>query len=377
MSAVVEFASPGLGTPHELWFRFPEAYRTYLTDAANGFLVGLLPTAMCLGERIRVEGTVSPRLAHGLREYQQIQHAWWPDKFSIVDVEYRDLAETTRAARHGAVGCTCSGGIDSFYTLWKHGGDNEALREYRLTHSLLINGFDFDVDLKDTGHFRRIFDYYQPLMKGVGVELLMSRNNLRTFRLLGQKRAPLFLSLESPIAASVLVLGDLFSRFFIPGSDSYRYESMIPKGAHPVFVHLLGTETLQMISDGADASRVEKTALVAGWPETYSRLRVCWRPAAFNDTTGFVENCCRCEKCVRTMLSLDLLGALDRFPTFPYPLRRRDIWRTTYLSVPSLVFWRENLALAREAGRRDRIFDLRWARLRSRLGRLKATILGR
>jgi hypothetical protein len=377
VSARIEFGWPGIEAPDELWFRFPAAYRPYLTDAANGFLVGLLPTAMCLGESVRVEGAVSPELAHGLRTYQQIQRAWWPDKFSKVDVELVDPKKTTRAAVLGAVGCTMSGGVDSSYTIWTHRSDHESLPDYRLTHSLLINGFDFDVDIDNTGHYQRIFEYYKPLAANSGIELLTSRTNLRVFRLLGQKRAALRLSLETPIAASVLVLGNLFSRFYIPASDSYRYESMIPRGGHPVVVHLLGTETLQMISDGGDASRVEKTAVIAQWPETYSRLRVCWRTAVFNGATGLIENCCRCEKCVRTLVSLDLLGALDRYPTFPHRLRRRDIWRTNYVSPSSLVYWKENLELARKVSRVDRVFDLRLARIRSRLARLKAALLRR
>jgi hypothetical protein len=375
VSARIELETPGVEAPDELWFRFPASYRPYLTDAANGFLVGLLPTAMCLGESVRVAGDVSPQLAYGLRVYQQIQNAWWPDRFSKVEVELPHLRPATRATMPGAVASTMSGGVDSSYTLWTHRPDHEPLPEYRLTHSLLINGYDFDVDLDNTGHYQRIFDYYKPLAANAGIELLTSRTNLRVFRLLGQKRAPLRLSLEAPIAASVHVLGNLMSRFYLPASDSYRYESMIPRGGHPVLVHLLGTETLQMISDGGDASRVEKIAVIAEWPDTYSRLRVCWRTAVFNATSGLIENCGRCEKCVRTMLSLELLGAIDRYRTFPHRLRRRDIWRTSYVTPSSRIFWKENVDLARKVGRRDRAVGLRLAIWRSRLARLKAKLL--
>ena len=40
-------------------------------------------------------------------------------------------------------------------------------------------------------------------------------------------------------------------------------------------------------------------------------LRVCWK------NYGRRDNCCRCEKCLRTMLMLDLLGKLGPFEAFP------------------------------------------------------------
>jgi hypothetical protein len=138
---------------------------------------------------------------------------------------------------------------------------------------------------------------------------------------------------------------------------------------------MLGTEGLQIIADGLEASRTFKTETIAQWPETYTTLRVCWRYVVFNETTGLIENCCRCQKCVRTMLALDLVGALHKYRTFPLPLRHRDVWRTSCLSSAPKVFYLDNLSLARRVSRRDRVADLCVAGLRARFRRFVGRLL--
>jgi hypothetical protein len=129
----------------------------------------------------------------------------------------------------------------------------------------------------------------------------------------------------------------------------------------------LSTETLQVIHYGADASRTEKIAKIAQWSETYSKLRVCLKRAKFNENSGLIENCCKCEKCTRTMLSLDLLNALPMSATFPYPLKRQQIWKTMYQTEGSQLFYKENLKLARQQDRKDRVLDLYYSWLRSQV----------
>jgi hypothetical protein len=369
VSARIDMETPGLDVPDTLWYKFPKHYADFVTDRADAFIVGLLPTAMLLRESILVKGTISPRLAWGIREYQHAQSIWWPGNlFSVVDTRYEDLTEAPPAT--GGVGCSISGGVDSFYTLRSHMPVNETIPEYQLTHCLIINGYDYDTDLEETGRFRRTMETFEPVAERAGVKLLTSRTNLRYFR--HGHHGYLNISFEAPITAPVLVLGNLFSRFYIPGSGSYSYENLIPVGPFPITWPLLGTEGLQVIADGHDATRAEKTEVVAQWPETYPTLRVCWRIVVFDETTGLIENCCRCQKCVRTMLALDLVGALHKYKTFPLPLRRRDIWRIDCVKDHQKVFFFDNLNLARRVSRRDRVADLHVARLRARLRRIVA-----
>ncbi|MEA5553230.1 hypothetical protein VB713_20020 [Anabaena cylindrica UHCC 0172] len=341
--------------PDTLWFKFPSHYRNYVTDRSDGFIVGLLPSAMALGEKVIVEGITSPRLAYGLREYQQILNAWWPKKFKIVDIQYDRLQESSSCDSEYGAGSAFSGGVDSFYTLWKHLPDHEELEKYRITHCLMINGFDKDIDLDDTGAFRQLYDIYEPMMQKLGITLLRSRTNLQKFRLASINSSDLHLTFGAPITASTLVLGNLFSRFYIPASHSYAYETLIPMGAHPILDHLLSTETLQLIHDGANASRTEKIATISQWNETYSRLRVCLQKAKYDENTGQIENCGNCIKCINTMLSLDILDVLPMYATFPHSLKSQQIWKARNLTK---FRYKEHLSFAHQQSRKDRIFDL-------------------
>jgi len=63
--------------------------------------------------------------------------------------------------------------------------------------------------------------------------------------------------------------------------------------------------------DGAAFTREQKLTLLAKSPMALRTLRVCWR-------SGTDENCGACNKCYRTMVQLELLGALDRCGTLPH-----------------------------------------------------------
>ena len=68
-------------------------------------------------------------------------------------------------------------------------------------------------------------------------------------------------------------------------------------------------------------------------------LRVCYR----NPDQAY--NCGRCEKCVRTMLSLHALGALEQAPTFANDIDPRTVRRLRFLNRNSLAFAKENLQI--------------------------------
>ena len=72
----------------------------------------------------------------------------------------------------------------------------------------------------------------------------------------------------------------------------------------PLLLPMLSTSALSLISIGGSKTRVEKTRAIADWPVAHDFLTVCVRS---------VPNCGRCSKCLRTLLTLELLGDLDRF----------------------------------------------------------------
>lgn len=91
---------------------------------------------------------------------------------------------------------------------------------------------------------------------------------------------------------------------------------------------------------------------------------------------GTVENCGRCEKCVRTMLGLLLIGKLERFKTFRHKLTRRSIL-TMREEHPSFFYTRENLRSALEKRRYDLAAALLWSLFIAHARRLLVRVLRR
>lgn len=366
-SAPVRVDTPALDVPDTVWFRFPESYRDYVNTRSDALLASLITTAQLLGEDVVVEGTVSRRLAYGIGQYLLIFHQWYPRKCRMVRVTYGELTGAPGDRAGHAVGGTFSGGVDSFYSVWQHKPGSEAVPGMELTHCLLVNGFNWDVDLDLAGEFRRVVGVYEPLLRRWGIELVTARHNAQTFLEAAQKVSGKPPSLETGVIAPVLALGNLFSKFYLPGGGTYRYEENTPHSWHPLTLTQLSTEETELLFDGGDATRAEKTCVLAEWEETYSTLRVCWRPTVFNEETGLIENCCRCPKCLRTMITLDLAGKLHEYKTFPRPLDRRRMRASHHVSLDEKIFYYDMLRLAKKKGRADMIRDLRYARHKSRL----------
>jgi hypothetical protein len=101
------------------------------------------------------------------------------------------------------------------------------------------------------------------------------------------------------------------------------------------------------VHDGAEATRTQKLMdWICGSELALENLRVCLAP-------GDAYNCGRCEKCVRTMIPLELAGKLASSKVFPGQPSPRDIAQHRYTTPGQFQFAEENIALlARETGAR-------------------------
>jgi hypothetical protein len=344
ISASVEIRYDLCSFPDTLWFKFPAAYRDYLSDRADGFAVSLLPLAMTVGEDLTIEGPLSPRLLRGMHEYQEVQHAWQPKLFDVVNLEYEALEKPAACTVSGASACSFSGGVDSFYTLWQHLPRNEKIPGNGLTHALMINGFDLDADLENIGSNYRFFQVYQPIIDRSGMELLVSTTNIMHFI----DAKILKGAFGAVLTSSAMVLGRLFSSFLIP--SSYPFTCFFPDGSHLLLDPLLSTETMEVTHDAPTVSRIDKTEALAKWPETHAALRVCPKPVEAESRSRLIENCCRCEKCIRTMAALRMAGQLSAYNVFPKPLSLRHICRPMYRYYGSRIFAGEIVRRALKTG---------------------------
>ena len=340
--AAVESRLPPRDGSRELVLEYPLWCSDWIAPRADAFVAALILRAMSVGEDIEVRAPLSARLARGLEQYQRTLAAWFPHR--LTPVEIRGPIEPAGPASGGAVLTAFSGGVDSYYTLWAHVAGQETCELARITHGLFVHGFDLPLSQADAA-YDVARDRTAEGLADLGIELVTARTNVQSF----VPRRDWGLFHGSALAAAALALGRGVRRFYVPATHTIGH--LVPWGSDPRIDPLLSTETLEVVHDGAELSRVQKTAAIGAWPPTFGRLRVCvcYDPA--------VINCGRCEKCLRTMMTLDLLGQLDRQTSFP-PLERSHIRACRYRHRGDLAWPRQILAVAVARRRWDLVLDL-------------------
>ncbi len=67
---------------------------------------------------------------------------------------------------------------------------------------------------------------------------------------------------------------------------------------------LFSSGSMEPVPAGSSMTRIEKTVFLADFKPAFDNLMVCW--------AGHI-NCGECDKCIRTLVALDFIGALDNF----------------------------------------------------------------
>ena len=121
--------------------------------------------------------------------------------------------------------------------------------------------------------------------------------------------------------------------------------------------HLIATETMETINDSSHLKRTDKTEAISRWNETYSTLRVCFNETGYDEKTNSIQNCCWCEKCIRTIKTLELYGGLEKYKAFPRRPSHLDVWKCKYGHKAIRIFAKEIISEAFKARRFGILID--------------------
>jgi hypothetical protein len=355
VSARIEFYSKQPDMPDRLWFKFPLHQKHFISDRADGFLTSMLLIAMQYGEDIKVQGAISPKLLSGINEYQRIFNMWFPKLFSLVDISCESLLPAEKIKGNGGVVCAFSGGVDSFFSLWSHLPENERIQYSQITDTVFALGFD--IRLEDDADYTLISNTYAEMFERLGINFITTRTNFQHYG----TRPEWGVFHGTAITGMAHVMSRKTITFYIP--SSHTYNDLIPWGTDPRIDHLLSSESMDVVHDGASFSRTEKTYILSSWPETYDKLRVCFAKVGMN-------NCSHCEKCLRTMLTLDMFGMLDKYRTFPRPIDSAHIRKCRYQNPSDYAFAKELTELAIKYKRWDILFNIYYAIMMSRISQI-------
>jgi len=269
-----------------------------------------LPVAMRLGEPLSVESPVSPRLLRAADTIQDILACWGalegmelgaPPLFRRVPLTAQAAVPAPPAA--GGTACFFTAGVDSFYSALKHRDE--------LTALVYVRGFD--VPFEDAALSETVMEGVRAAAASLGLPLVEVASDVRAF---SDPLVPWEDYHGAALASVALLLSGRFRRVYLPATMTYA--TLLPLGSHPMVDPLWSSEHVEIAHDGAEATRRQKVAAIAGCEAARRWLRVCW------ENRGGAYNCGRCEKCVRTLVELRLAGVADRFESFP-DLRLDDV----------------------------------------------------
>jgi hypothetical protein len=114
-------------------------------------------------------------------------------------------------------------------------------------------------------------------------------------------------------ATVALLLQNGIRKFIYASSVPFSLVHLCPTTAmgcsDPVTLPLLSTEVTELIPAGTEYTRVEKTVSISSIATSWEFLDVCVTP----DQSQQYQNCSTCGKCMRTLATLEIIGALHRY----------------------------------------------------------------
>jgi hypothetical protein len=200
-------------------------------------------------------------------------------------------------------------GVDSFYTLLGNVARYPDEDSRAVSHLVLVHGFD--MPLEQQRLFETVRGQVEVVGRALGKAVVPVRTNVRDL-LQGMDWSH---HAVGPAMASVgLSLGRLFHTLLIASGAAFGELRPAATGCHPGLDPLWSTETLEFVHTGTEAKKADKIAVIASSPLALRVLRVCWK------NPGGAYNCGHCEKCLSTMVLLDLHGVLGQTGQFPHRL---------------------------------------------------------
>ncbi len=278
----------------------------YLVDPV---VVTFFPLAMVKGYDICSEIPISEELYYNLTKHIIPQIATADKgKANMINISIPCKSVKFNGTWNGT---GVSLGVDSFTTIHEYTEDAPS-ENYKLTHLVHlktgahhgnIGYFDKEVEenlfIKENEHVRKYCDKYNKklitiktnLQEVICSEFKYGFSNTHTVRNLG----------------TILLLQNHFKHYYY--ASTYNLDKLyidttddMSHYEHWLMAYISGS--VKFYSANSNMNRIEKTKYISKFPDTYDFLHVCWR----NET-----NCGTCNKCIRTLVQLDLLGVLDNY----------------------------------------------------------------
>lgn len=281
----------------QLWFAVPKSLEDALSDSCDSFALGALHVAMLRGVNMKVHGPVSATLINNLNNFQKIWSIWKPERYTSIQISATEDYDHVVQKSQGPVGGSIvgfSGGVDSCFSAYRHATGSAGGDYFKLMAGVMVHGFDIPLEQEDV--FDRAAERSRKLLQSLNLDLIPMATNLRD---LGTDWTDIF---GTAVAACLMLFQGRYTAGLIAQGVPYSCNEAFIEGSNPLTDPMLGSQRFRIVPDGAASERPDKILAMAQWSELKKYLRVCWK-GEHKD-----RNCCRCEKCIRNILTFRLHG---------------------------------------------------------------------
>ena len=344
-----EILRSGDSKPATLWFAVPTEFEFMITTDDQFLLPFLLHLHMVWKEQIRWKDAEFDAAFYRNCLAACAQFRAWYKSLNPLGFSTPVTCIPRKAnQRPRSVASLYSGGIDFLFTLTRH---NSAVGDAG------TRAVDRPISFAVHVFYLQSADQY--------VELAGSESGLRdACEQLGATFVPIYtnsmffsdqlrawwgrLVQSASMATAFHFLGGGIDTGLIGSSHSYGH--LIPWGSSPVIDPLYSSSDLAIVHDGSTFTRVEKTGAIAQSEAALSVINVC-----DNLVPGHgYRNCSRCQKCLRTMITLDLFDSTgDRCPAFDWSSYKTEDYGKAFLRDDSEATFALEIAEASREKRPD------------------------
>lgn len=298
------------------WYRSDLEYGQYFNDdVLDAFVLPMLLCGIKYKEDIEVDGFLSEKLYYNIKN--NLIYTLSIPFHSERLIEVRSKGTKVMNYTPTAVGCGCSLGVDSFSAMLRHFSP-ECPDGFKITHLTNFNVGAYGNDF-EKGHesYLKALESVREFSENEGFPLVLIESNMgaffkeQTFNWSGPVRT----------MSTALSMQKLFRRYYYAsGHNNADFEITDIMGHFAsLVIPMFSTENIEFIVADQDRSRVEKTIAIADNPLTQKYLHVCLREIrANNQGKEYLRdvkfrNCTRCDKCWRTLITLDVLGLTEKY----------------------------------------------------------------
>ena len=297
-----------------LWFAVPIEYKDYLcVERGDAFVVAMLWYAMITGSDIESIAPMSEKMVFHITRY--LIPALCTDENGYRRIKIMGPTTDQPYKNIGGVGTGMSCGVDSFYTMHEYTKEDTPFK-YKLTHLSYFNmGAIFHPNRAEKKKYT-LKEFYDTTDR-------MSEEKRENARLVAEQAGMPLVYVKSNLdsdyyrgayghtgvyrnCAMALSLQGLYSVYYnSSGGWPGYFDLTLTEGSQhyeALLCQCLSTESLEFILSDY-ATRLEKTIAIADDKLAQKYLDVCF---CFN-------SCGKCSKCIRTLVTLDIIGKVDQF----------------------------------------------------------------